>query len=47
MSVDTHIPRRACQTLVFSVRYVFMCLKVDKPFRETKVYYVYRAVLFA
>ena len=47
MSVYAHVPRRPSQALVLSVRDVLLCPRINELFRETKVYYMYYAVLSA
>ena len=41
MCVDTWVPCRSCEVLVFSIRYVLMCSLITKLFGEPKVYYIY------
>lgn len=42
MSVDTHVPRSATQTLPLSIRDVLFCLGIPILLGHTEIYNVYR-----
>ena len=41
MCVDTCVPRRSSEVLVFSIRYMLMCSLITKLLSEPKVYHIY------